>query len=144
MTLIRWNPWSISSALNDDWELPTIPGLSRLGQGLNLYETEQSVVAEVALPGIPEDKVDVTVEDGVVRITGSAESKENSENSSQRKYYMTSMVSAYNYSFRLPETVGTDKEPTAELENGVLTLTFPKAEVVPPKRITVSKKVNKK
>lgn len=57
--------------LEDDWDLPTIPGLSRMmGQGLNLYETEDAIVAEAAVPGIVEDKLDVSIDDGVVRITG--------------------------------------------------------------------------
>ncbi|MCL4416585.1 MAG: Hsp20/alpha crystallin family protein [Actinobacteria bacterium] len=75
MALIRWNPWSIDRFLDEDLDIPTLPGFSRLvGQGLNLYETEDSIVAEAAIPGVPEDRIDVTVDkDGTVRITGSVE-----------------------------------------------------------------------
>lgn len=135
MAIIRWNPWSLPS-LDEEWDLPSIPGLSRImGQGLNLYETEDSVVAELALPGIPEDKVDVSVDDGVVRVT--AQSEEKKEEKGKRRYFMTSMASSYNYSFRLPQGVVESEEPEAELEDGVLTLRFTKVKKAPPKKVKV-------
>lgn len=134
MAIIRWNPWSLSSLLDEDWNLPTIPGLSRLGQGLNIYETENSVVAEAAMPGISDDEVDISVEDGVVRISGST--KKTQEDKGDRRYFMSSLASSYNYSFRLPEGIA-NEEPEAEIENGVLVLTFKKVKKAPPKKIQV-------
>jgi HSP20 family protein len=138
MAIIRWNPWNISSLMDEDWNLPTIPGLSRLGQGLNIYETEEALIAEAALPGIPEDKIDITVEDGIVRVTGSIEQTQ--ADKSDRRYFMSSMASSYNYSFRLPPGVLADEEPRAEVEDGVLTLTFRKTERVAPKKVRVVKR----
>lgn len=137
MAIIRWQPWSLSSLMDDDWELPTIPGLSRLGQGLNIYETEDSIVAQAALPGVAEGKIDVSIDNSVVRITGTREEKQ--EQTQGRKYYMTSMASAYNYSFKLPDGVVADQEPKASLEDGVLTLSFSKVQKQPPKKIKVVK-----
>lgn len=139
MAIIRWNPWNISSLFDEEgFDLPTIPGFSRLGQGLNIFETKDVIVAEAALPGVPEDKIDVSVDERVVRISGSV--NENKEEKGERRYYMSSMSSSYNYSFRLPESVAGDKEPTAEVENGVLILTFPKLAVTPPKKVKVMAK----
>ena len=139
MAIIRWNPWNIQSMLEDDWDLPTIPGLSRLaGQGLNLYETEDSIVAQAALPGITEDKVDVSVDEGVVRVSASTE--ERKEETQKRRYFMTSMAQSYNYSFRLPQGMLSEEEPQAELENGILTLTFKKVQKAEPKKIKVAAK----
>jgi len=139
LAIIRWNPWNIDRFFEDDFELPTIPGVSRfMSQGLNLYETEGAIVAEAALPGILEDKIDVTFEDGIVRITASMEDKK--EEKDKRRYFMSSMSSSYNYSFRLPQGVVQDKEPQAELEDGVLKLTFKKIEKKEPKKIKVTKK----
>src|SRR5579871_1030025 len=119
MAIIRWNPWNLDRMFDDDWEMPTIPGISRLmGQGLNLYETEDAVIAEAAVQGIPEDKIDVTFEDGVVRVTGASQVKD--EDKGKRRYFMTSMATSVNYSFRVPQGVVADEEPTAELDNGVL------------------------
>lgn len=141
MTLIRWNPRSLSSIFDDDFEFPTLPGISRLGQGLNIYETEDALLAEAALPGIPENNIDVTVENGVVRI--SAQTADSQEQKDQRRYFMSSMATSYNYSFRLPEGIIKDEEPSAEVENGVLTLSFKKLEKVPPKKVKVVKKSGK-
>lgn len=139
MAIIRWNPWNIDRFFEDDFELPTIPGVSRLmGQGLNLYETESAIVAEAALPGIPEDKIDITFENGVVRV--SAVSDEKKEEKDKRRYFMSSMSTSYNYSFRLPEGVVQSTEPQADLEDGVLKLTFKKVEKKEPKKIKVTKK----
>ncbi len=138
MAVIRWNPWNLRQMLEEDWDMPTVPGISHLaGQGLNLYETDDAIVAEAALPGIPDDRIDVTIDDGVVRITGSYEEK--AEDKGKRRYFMSSMASSYNYSFRLPEGAVSGKEPVAELDDGVLRLRFEKAERTPPKKIKVGK-----
>lgn len=138
MAIIRWNPWNIERFFDEDWDMPTIPGVSRImGQGLNIYETENAVVAQAAVPGIPEDKIDVTFEDGVVRVTGSTQEKQ--EEKDKRRYFMTSMASSFNYSFRVPQGILAKEEPTAELDNGVLKLTFRKAQKKEPKKIKVSK-----
>ncbi len=139
MALIRWNPWNLQSMLEDDWDLPTLPGISRLaGQGLNLYETEDTIVAEAALPGIKEEKIDISVDEGVVRV--SATSEEKTEEKNKRRYFMSSMAQSYNYSFRLPQGIISDEEPSAELENGVLTLVFKKIQKAEPKKIKVAAK----
>ena len=139
MAIIRWNPWNIDRMFDDDFDFPTIPGISKfMSQGLNLYETEDAIVAEAAVPGISEDKIDVTFEDGVVRV--SASTSQTDEEKNKKRYFMSSMATSYNYSFRIPEGVVKDEEPTAELDNGVLKLIFKKAEKKEPKKIAVSKK----
>ena len=140
MAIIRWNPWNLQSMLDDDWELPTIPGISRMiGQGLNLFETEDAIVAEAAVPGVTEDKIDVSIDEGIVRVTASSEQKQ--EEKDKRRYFMTSMAQAFNYSFRLPQGVVSEEEPAAELDNGVLRLTFKKVQKAEPKKIKVAKRV---
>ncbi|MCL4366783.1 Hsp20/alpha crystallin family protein [Patescibacteria group bacterium] len=142
MAIVRWNPWNLSSLLDDDFDVPTLPIFNRLGQGLNIYETEDAITAEAALPGLSEDQIDVTVgDDGVVRISGA--SKQDEEEKNKRRYFMSSMSQNFNYSFRLPDGVVSDKEPEAVFDNGVLRLKFAKAEQRPPKKITV-KVTNKK
>ena len=136
MALIRWNPWNISSLLDEDFDFPTVPGISRMmGQGLNIYETDDSLVAEVALPGISDDKVDISIDGAVVRI--SATSEQTQEDKDKRKYFMSSMAQSYNYTFKLPEGILRDQEPEAVLHNGVLSLSFKKVEPVAPKKISV-------
>lgn len=142
MAVIRWNPWNISSMLDEGLEFPTIPGISKLSSGLNLYETEDSVVAEAAIPGLSEDQIDVTINDGVVRITGMAEDVK--EDKTKRRYFMSSIATSFNYSFRLPEGVVEDEEPAAELHKGVLSLKFMKIPKKPAKKVKVVSREAKK
>lgn len=136
MAIIRWNPWSIDNIFDDEGlDMPTIPGLSRLGQGLNLYETADAVIAEVALPGVPSDKIDVTVEDGLVRVTGEQEQKK--EKKENARYFMNALSTSYNYAFRLPKDVDQNTEPEASCDNGIVHLTFLKIKKTEPKRISI-------
>lgn len=142
MAVIRWNPWTLSDFMENNWDLPTVPGLSRLmGQGLNIYETDDEVVAEAAVPGVPENDISVTIDDGVVRIMADVEEKK--EEKDKRKYYMTSMSSSFQYSFRLPSFVFADEEPAVELEDGVLKLRFKKVQKAPPKKLKIAKRAKK-
>ncbi|HYK08978.1 MAG TPA: Hsp20/alpha crystallin family protein [Candidatus Eisenbacteria bacterium] len=142
MALIRWNPWSIDRFFGDDWDFPTLPGLSHLaGQGLNLYETEDEIVAKAALPGIPEDNIDVTVDEGIVRIVGSVEKD---EEKGKRRNFMTTLSSSYNYTFRLPPGIITDQEPISVLEDGILTMRFTKLKKAPPKKLKITKRSKEK
>jgi hypothetical protein len=97
----------------------------------NTGATHQEIIKEL-------NKIDVTFEDGVVRV--SASTSQSDEEKSKKRYFMSSMATSFNYSFRIPEGIVRDEEPTAELDNGVLKLAFKKAEKKEPKKITVSKK----
>jgi len=129
----------LPSIFDDDFDLDNWFDFgSRQGQGLNIYEDNGNIVAEANLPGIPEDKVEVTIEDGIVRINGQIEGKE--EDKSKRRYFVATKAANYSYSFRVPE--GVKAEPKAEFDNGLLTLRFSKVAVNKPKAIKV--KVAKK
>lgn len=137
MAIIRWNPWNLERMFDDDFEFPTIPGISKLmSQGLNLYETEDALIAEAAVPGLTEDKIEITFDNGIVRITGAIQ--KNEEQNSKKRYFMSSMAESFSYSFRIPEGVVRDEEPTAHLEHGILRLTFKKAEKKEPRKIKIS------
>lgn len=139
MAIIRWNPWNIDRVFEDDFDLPTIPGISRfMSQGLNLYETQDALIAETAVPGLTESDIDVTFENGIVRVSGNKEEKQ--EEKDKRRYFMSSMTTSFNYTFRIPEGVVKDSEPQAELEDGILKLSFKKIEKKEPKKIKVIKK----
>src|SRR4030042_4308914 len=123
----------IPSIFDEESDLDDWCGGWRQGQGLNIYEDEGNIVAEANLPGIPEDKIDVTVEDGIVRINGQIEEKE--EDKGKRRYFVDTKAANYSYSFRVPE--GVKAEPKAEFDNGLLTLTFAKVKATRPKAVKV-------
>ena len=136
---LRWIPTNFSDFLDEELNLPTVPILNRLSQGLNIYETDNLFVVQAAMPGVSEDNIDVTVSDnGIVSVTGNNQQQRQEQN--QRKYYMSSLSESYNYSFKLPSDVVTTNEPACELDKGVLTLNFPKEQPAPPKKIKVQTK----
>lgn len=137
MTMIKWNPMSISSFFDEDFDFPSLATSRNLASGLNIYETEKEVVAEMAMPGVSEDKVDISVDGRMVTVSANIEEKK--EEKDKKRYFVSSMSSRFNYSFRLPEGVGTD-EPDASLSDGVLTVKFQKRIQNSVKKISVTKK----
>jgi HSP20 family protein len=89
---------------------------------------------KASLPGISPDDLNVTLEDNVLTIQGETKEDETIEENSyhirERRY------GSFSRSVRFPVPVEGDKVE-ANFENGVLTLTIPKAEAVKPKRIAV-------
>lgn len=138
MAIIRWSPFGRLLPFFDEDFWPEFPTTEI--RGLNIYETENEIVAEAAVPGIPENKIDVSVEDNVVRITGAVEEK--TEEKGKKRYLLRKMSSSVNYAFLMPE--GIKGEPEAELEDGVLMLTWKKPKKAAPKKITVKKVAKKK
>lgn len=137
MKLVRWNrPYSYWPSILDedifDW-----PSISE-EKGLNIYETDNEVVVEAAVPGIPEDEVNVTVEGNVLTISADHEESEEEKDKKKAIYKSTRQMS-FSYSTSLPRAVDSTKA-VAEVENGVVKITVPKTEETKPKRIEVKKK----
>lgn len=101
---------------------------------LDIYQDKDNVVAELALPGIDPAKVDITIENDVLTVSGSTESKEEVK---REDYYRKEVRSgSFSRSVVLPMAVkGNDTQ--AEYDKGVLTITMPKEESVKPKKIAV-------
>lgn len=130
--------------------IPFIPGndLSRffgdefLGTGdffpsLDVYQNKDNVIAELALPGIDPAKVDITIENDVLTVSGSTEEKQEVK---REDYYRKEVrTGSFSRSVVLPMAVkGEDTQ--AHYDKGVLTITMPKEESVKPKKISVSVK----
>ena len=106
--------------------------------GLNIYETDDAVVVEASVPGVPEDLVDVTVEGNVLNI--SAEFEDTQEEKDRKKVvYKSNRQSSFTYTTSLPRMVDSTKAE-AVVENGVVKVTIPKLEEEKPKKIIVKKK----
>lgn len=141
MAIIRWNPllprWGWNLPTYDDEEWPELAET----HGLNVYETDKEVVVEAPMPGIPEDKIEVTFEDGVLRITG--KHQENEEEKKRKKVvYRSQRVAAFDYTATLPRSINA-AAIQADLDKGVLTVKAPIAQAARPKKITVKTKSGK-
>ena len=146
MSLIKYNrvfPTFLGSFFDDEGSPTSLmnwsnwPELSS-SQGLELYETDNEVIAKAAVPGIPEDKVEVTVEGNILSIR--ADYEETKEEKDKKKVvYKSTRQTSFNYSTSLPRMVDGSKA-VAEVENGVVKVTIPKTEEEKPRKIEVRKK----
>lgn len=137
MAIVKWksNYPTWPNFFDDDFL--TWPDLSDSTQ-MDVYETDDAVVVEAAVPGVPEDKVDVTVEGNVLTISANYEETEEEKNQ-KKVVYKSSRKTSFSYSTSLPRTVDSTKAE-AEVENGVVKVTVPKTEEEMPKKIKIKKK----
>lgn len=77
------------------------------------------------MPGIPKEKVKVTIDDGVLTIKG--EHKEENQEEGDDEFWSSTSYGYYNTSLVLPDDAKTD-QVKAELKDGVLTVTIPRSE----------------
>ncbi len=106
---------------------------------LDVAEKDDAFIVKASVPGVPAEDVEVTLTDNVLTIKGEmkADKEINEENYHLRERRFGSFVR----SVTLPTAVDADKIEAVN-ENGVLTLTLPKAEAVKPKKIEVKKLVH--
>lgn len=90
---------------------------------LNISETDQEFRIEAELPGIPEDAVDVILNEDVLTIKG----EKKAERSEQQESFhvMERSYGSFARSIRLPFAVNPD-DVSASCQNGVLSIAIPK------------------
>jgi HSP20 family protein len=107
------------------------------GPSVDMYETENDVVIKASLPGLKGDDVQINVTGEMLTLKG--ETKEKAEVNEKSYHLREQRYGAFERSIALPTLVTPDKAK-AEFEDGVLTITLPKADEVKPKTITVKAK----
>lgn len=99
----------------------------------NVYETKEAFVVKAEVPGLAENDVSVSVEDDALVIRG----ERKSEVPQGYKVHLRERASvAFTRKLPLPARVDLDGV-TAALNDGVLTITLPKAKEALPRQITV-------
>jgi HSP20 family protein len=99
---------------------------------VDVYEEGDNLVVETQLPGLTADDINVSVENGVLTISGQAE-----EERKERNYLLREKRSGrFTRSLQLPPTYSPDPSE-AVFEQGVLRLVFPKTEAAKPHRIQI-------
>lgn len=107
-------------------------------EGIDVYEEDDKVVVKAAVPGVAPDKVDVTFEDGVLRIRAKVEETQE-EKDKKRVTYRMDRVASFDYTTTLPRPVDA-QSISAVVEDGVVVISARIAETAKPRRIEVSKK----
>jgi HSP20 family protein len=143
--IVRFEPMREMVRMSDamDRLFENIYGQSMLDNELSgapsvdMYQTENEIVVKASLAGMKADDIQISVVGEVLTLRGEATSEQEVKEVS---YHMRERRSGkFSRSIPLPSPVQSDKAK-AEFENGVLTLTLPKAEEMRPKTITVRTK----
>jgi HSP20 family protein len=106
-----------------------------LGPALDVDETADAYIVRANLPGISQDEINVNIHDDVLSI--SAESASEASNEDSKVLIRERHVGKFSRSLRFPTNVDGDAV-VAGYENGVLSITLPKAEHVKPRQIPVN------
>lgn len=144
--IIRWEParemMTLREAMDRLFDDAFTRPLSQSGSNwsipaVDMYQTDNEVVVKAALPGIKADEVQINVTGEVLTIKG--EIKQENETKEKAYHIREQRWGAFERSLVLPTEVVADKAK-ADFENGVLTITLPKAEEVKPKTINIKTK----
>ena len=104
---------------------------------IDMYQTDDEVVVRAALPGFKADEVQINVTGDVLTLRG--EMKQQDEKKERAWHIREQRWGSFERSISLPTEVTAD-QAVADFENGILTITLPKAEEVKPKTINVKPK----
>ena len=100
----------------------------------DIYEDQDSLRVILEMPGVEKGNVDIRVEEGVLFVEGRLDL---TKYRGLQPLYTEYNIGNYARSFRLSNAIDQDKIG-AELKDGVLSLTLPKAEKAKPRTIQVS------
>jgi HSP20 family protein len=99
----------------------------------DIFETEDALTVVLEMPGVDRNNIDVNVENGVLLIEGRIDF---SKYEGLQPVYSEYNIGPFRRSFRISSRIDQDKIK-AEMRDGVITLTLPKAEEAKPRRIEV-------
>jgi len=101
---------------------------------VDIRETEDALLFDLEMPGVAEEKLEITCEGGVLTIAGEKQALRQEDSG---KYHIVERsFGSFRRSFQLPTNVQEDKIE-ATLTNGVLHVRVPKMELPKPKKIEV-------
>jgi len=102
----------------------------------DVREDENGILVSVELPGMTNKDVTVSVENGVLSISGEKK-QEREEGEADSNYHLVERrYGRFERTFRLPRSVDSDKVK-AKFENGVLNIELPKSEKAKKKEIQI-------
>lgn len=102
---------------------------------VDILEKDGNLILRAELPGMTEKQIDLKLEGNTLTIKG--ERKMENEDKKSNYHRVESFYGSFTRSFRLPDTVDSEKI-NAEYKNGVLTVTIPQKPEVRPREIPVT------
>ena len=133
-SIINWSPMRDLDRFFEDgisWnDFDFVPAM-------DIYQDKDNVIVETSIVGIDPEKVDISIENDVLTVSGKTEERKETK---REDYYRKEIRSgSFSRSIILPMGVKGD-HAEAHYEKGILKITLPKAEEAKPKRIAVKVK----
>ncbi len=145
--LSRWEPTREMMTLREAMDrlfddaftrpLSVRDGWSMSSPAIDMYQTDDELVVRASIPGIKAEEVQINITGDVLTLKGEVKQKE--ERNDKAWHIREHRFGSFERSVALPTAVKTDKAD-AVFENGVLTITLPKADEVKPKTINIKAK----
>lgn len=102
---------------------------------VDVCETEEAYVVKAELPGMSRDDLDITLENNVLRLSG--ERKFDRDEKKENYHRIERSYGAFSRAFALPTQVDAERVQAA-FQDGVLTITVPKAAQARPRKINIA------
>jgi HSP20 family protein len=142
MAIIRWDPFREMTQVQSQFNrlMDQMWGNGRQESWLpavDVFDNNDAVVIKAELAGMDPDDIQIEVEDNVLTIKGERRFEEKVDD--ERYYRVERRYGSFQRSLALPQGVRPD-EIQAGYDDGILTVTVPKAEEEKPKKIEVKAK----
>lgn len=110
------------------------PFLSGWSPAIDLYEDHDNVIVKAELPGMKKENLELSLHEGVFSLSG--ERKAEPPRDDAEVYRSERVVGRFHRTITLPSPVDGSKAK-ATYQDGILTVTLPKAEEAKPKQIHI-------
>ena len=140
MNVTRFEPWSMLNLMHRD--LDRAAGrhyTDELGNSVadwvpavDIVEEKDRFILKADLPGVTSDDIDVSMEDGVLSLSGERKPESNSDGFKR----VERASGKFFRRFSLPDTANAEKI-SARSANGILEISIPKAPQIQARRIAV-------
>ena len=111
----------------------TVPVRVFVPRTADIYETHDSLVVYLEMPGVNKERVSIKVEAGFLHVEGQLDFE---RYEGLRPLYTEYNVGHYSRNFRLPNQIDIGKIE-AQMNDGVLMVTLPKVEQARPRTIKI-------
>jgi len=108
---------------DNDWFLPVFSKNEFANPAMDLYETDKEIVVELSVPGFSTDNVDISVEDGILRVSGKA--KEQIKDSRRGYLHKEIHFDSFERAISLPAPVRANNIQ-ATYNKGIIKIIMPK------------------
>jgi len=135
MKIARFEPWPYVDLLQRDLNRGashTAP--AEWVPAVDIIEDKGRFLLRADVPGVSPADVDVSMDAGVLTVSGNRNSEERGEDTDVRRTERA--MGRFSRRFTLPETTDADGI-TAKISNGILEVIIPKLPLVQPRRISV-------